>query len=332
MLLVPKMDPTEEPMPAAVEPMLARSGDLPRDDRAYAYEVKWDGVRAIAHVDGGRLRLTGRNGTDFTPRYPEICELPVAARSRRMVLDGEVVAFDAAGRPSFERLQSRMHLGSEALVRHRMRDVPVSYVVFDLLWLDGHSTLALPYTARRGLLADLELSGPRWRTPAHREGDGAALKRASEEQGLEGIVAKRLDSPYEPGRRSAAWIKVKNQCVQELVVGGFTPGSGRRSGTLGALALGVYETGGHGGLRYAGKVGTGFTEATVGVLLRELEGLRCPESPFEGRSPPRETIFVEPRLVARVEFREWTVAGTLRAPSFKGLVPDANARSVVRET
>lgn len=321
------------PMPEAIEPMLARLGGLPREDAKHAYEIKWDGVRAVAHVDAGRLSLTGRNGTDFTGRYPEVGALAADQRARRLILDGEVVAFDADGRPSFERLQSRMHLGSDPAVRARMRDIPVTYVIFDLLWLEGHSTLSLPYVDRRRLLAELDLNGAAWRTPAYREGEGAALKRASEEQGLEGIVAKRLDSRYEPGRRSGSWIKIKNHCVQEFVVGGFTPGAGRRSLTLGALAVGVYEPGAKGGgLRYAGKVGTGFTDGTMGVLLHELQALRTPDSPFEGRPPPRNTIFVRPRLVARVEFREWTRTETLRAPSFKGLVPDAEPARVVRET
>jgi bifunctional non-homologous end joining protein LigD len=330
---VSRADLSAEPMPDLVEPMLAKHGDLPRDDAAHGYEIKWDGVRAIAHVDAGDLTLSGRNGTDFSGRYPEIDALAEDQASRRMVLDGEVVAFDPDGRPSFERLQSRMHLGSDPAVRRRMGDIPVTYVIFDLLWLEGHSTIPLAYADRRKLLAELELTGPAWRTPAYREGDGASLKRASEAQDLEGIVAKRLDSSYEPGRRSAAWIKIKNQCVQEFVVGGFTPGSGGRSMTLGALALGVYErSGGDAGLLYTGKVGTGFTEATMGVLVRELQALRSPENPFQGRRPPKETFFVEPRLVARVEFREWTRTGTLRAPSFKGLVPDAEPASVVRDT
>jgi len=318
-------------MPEAVEPMLARLGRLPREDSAFGYEIKWDGVRAIAYLNASRLRLTGRNGTDFTGRYPEVGELAEEDASRRLVLDGELVALDSEGHPSFERLQSRMHLASDGAVRRRLYDIPVTYVIFDLLWLEGHSTLPLPYADRRKLLTELELDGPTWRTPAHREGGGAALKRASEELGLEGIVAKHLDSSYEPGRRSAAWIKIKNHCVQEFVIGGFTPGGGSRPASLGALAVGVYEIGG-GGLCYAGKVGTGFTEATMGVLVGELEAHRSSKTPFEGRRPPKDTIFVEPCLVARVEFREWTSTGTLRAPAFKGLVPGADPRSVVRET
>ncbi len=310
--------------------MLACSGELPRDDAAHGYEVKWDGVRAVAQIDNRHFSLTGRNGTDYTPRYPEILALAAALEGQRVILDGEVVALDSDGRPSFERLQSRMHLASDPAVRRRMGEIPVTYVIFDLLRLEGHSTLALAYRDRRKLLMELGLNGPSWRTPAHREGDGAALLEASRQQGLEGIVAKRLDSPYEPGRRSRAWIKVKNQCVQDVVIGGYTPGAGGRAAALGALAVGVHDEGG--ALRYAGKVGTGFTDSTLAQLGRELEPLLTHASPFEGRQPQRDTVFVEPRLVARVEFREWTHTGTLRATSFKGLRPDVDARSVVRET
>ena len=316
----PPADPSAEPMPDRIAPMLAKLGKLPRDDEAYGYEVKWDGVRAIAHVDAGHVALTGRRGTDFTPRYPEVRAMADALVSRRLILDGEVVAFDGDGHPSFELLQSRMHLASDSAVRRRMRDVPVAYVAFDLLWLEGHSTQTLPYSDRRKLLAELELNGPSWRTPAHREGGGRELLEASQAQGLEGIVAKRLGSPYEPGRRSPSWIKIKNRPSEDVVIGGWLPGEGRRGDTLGALAVGVPTDGGK--LKYAGKVGTGFTETTLGMLMRALEPLRTDESPFEGRQPPKGTIFVEPRLTAVVEFAEWTRAGTLRAPSFKGLRED----------
>lgn len=325
----PPADPTAEPMPETVAPMLAKLGPLPADDDAFGYEIKWDGVRVVAHVDAGHVTLTGRNGTDFTPRYPEVRGLGDALGSRRLILDGEVVALDGQGRPSFERLQSRMHLASPSAVKRRARDIPVTYIVFDLLWLEGHSTLALPYRERRRLLAGLELVGPAWRAPAHREGEGRALLDASKQQDLEGIVAKRLDSPYDPGRRSAAWIKVKNHAAQDVVVGGYTPGEGGRARSLGALCVGVQEDG---RLKYAGKVGTGFTQHTLGTVLSELHSLEREDSPFDGRQPPRDTRFVEPRLVARVEFREWTRAGTLRAPAFKGLRDDVDPADVVRET
>lgn len=326
----PPADPAAEPMPEAVAPMLARLGELPADDAAYGYEVKWDGVRAVAHVDAGHVTLTGRNGTDFTTRYPEVRAMGEQTGARRLILDGEVVAFDERGRPSFERLQSRMHLASDSAVRRRKKDIPVTYVAFDVLWLEGRSAVDLAYTDRRRLLADLELDGPNWRAPAHREGDGEALLAASRQQDLEGIVAKRLDSIYEPGRRSGAWIKVKNHCTQDVVVGGYTPGEGGRSASLGALCVGVHDD--EGRLRYAGKVGTGFTETLLTTVTAQLHELTRDTSPFEGRQPPKGARFVEPQLVARVEFREWTRTGTLRAPAFKGLHPDVDAASVLRET
>lgn len=331
--MIHRMDPPAagvEPMPDQLQPMLAKLGSLPRDDDEWGFEIKWDGVRAIAHVDAGHLELTGRNGTDFTPRYPEIGEMALALGSRRLVLDGEVVAFDEAGRPSFERLQSRMHLASDSQVRRRMKDLPVAYVAFDLLWLEGRSTLGLPYRDRRRLLEGLELEGPSWRTPAYREGDGEALLEASAQQRLEGVVAKRLDAAYEPGRRSGCWLKIKNRPSQDVVVGGWLPGEGGRAKTLGALCVGVHDEPG-GDLQYAGRVGSGFTQATLASTLSQLEPLRLDGSPFAGRQPPKETIFVEPRLVAHVEFGEWTRAGTLRAPSFKGLRDDIEPAEVIRE-
>jgi bifunctional non-homologous end joining protein LigD len=324
----PPAEPGYEPMPDRIAPMLARSGKLPPDEESYGFEVKWDGIRTVLFCDHGHLTLQGRNFTDFTPRYPEVRELARELGARRLILDGEVVAFDDEGRPSFERLQTRMHLASDSAVRRRMRDTPVTYVIFDLLYLDGHSTMPLSYEDRRRVLEALALEGPAWRTPAYHRGEGTVLLEATRELGIEGILAKRLDCPYEPGRRSSGWIKVKNVCLQDVVIGGWTPGEGGRAGHLGALAVGVMEDG---RLVYAGKVGTGFTERTLAMLERELQPLQRDESPFEGRQPPKGTVFVEPRLVASVEFREWTNSGTLRAPSFKGLRPDKDPQDCVRD-
>jgi bifunctional non-homologous end joining protein LigD len=308
--------------------MLARPGALPRDERKWGFEVKWDGIRTIAFLDHGHTSLQGRKFTDFTPRYPEVRGLARALGARRVILDGEIVAFDAEGKPSFERLQARMHLASDSAVRRRVRDTPVTYVAFDLLYLDGHSTLALTYEQRRELLEALELEGPAWRAPAYHRGEGSALLEATRELGIEGIVAKRLDSTYDPGRRSSGWLKIKNVCEQDVVIGGWTPGEGGRSSTLGALAAGVMEDG---ELKYVGKVGTGFTAQTLALLQRELEPLRTGASPFKGRQPPKGTVFVDPRLVARVELREWTRSGTMRAPSFKGLRDDVDPQDCIRE-
>lgn len=327
-----RMDPPApgvEPMPERIEPMAARTGGLPADDDAFAYEIKWDGIRAVARLDRGQLDLTGRNGTDYRPRYPELRPLGGALGATRAILDGEIVAFDEDGRPSFERLQSRMHLTDDGTIRRRAKELPVTYAIFDLLWLDGHLTTGLPYRDRRRLLEELDLNGPCWRTPAAHTDGGAALLAATREQGIEGIVAKRLDSIYEPGRRSGAWIKVKNVLRQEVVVGGWSPGEGGRATTLGAICVGVHDEAGT--LRYAGKVGSGFTGATLDLVTSRLAPLRRETSPFTGRQPPRGTVFVEPELVAEVEFREWTASGTLRAPVFKGLRDDVDPAAVVRE-
>ena len=330
--MIHRMDPppTEgyEPFPERLVPMLARTGSLPRDEERYGFEVKWDGIRALLYDDHGHLRLQGRNFTDFTPRYPELRALGGELGARRVVLDGEVVALDEEGRPSFERLQTRMHLASDSAVRRRMKDVPVTYVIFDLLYLDGHSTMPLAYEDRRELLERLELEGANWRTPAYHRGEGSALLDATAQLGVEGVVAKRLDCPYEPGRRSSGWIKVKNVGTQDVVIGGWTPGEGGRASTLGALAVGVMDDD---RLLYAGKVGTGFTEGTLASVQRELQARARDDSPFHGRQPPKGTRYVEPELVASVEFREWTRSGTLRAPSFKGLRPDKDPSEAVRE-
>jgi bifunctional non-homologous end joining protein LigD len=328
----PPVDPDTEPMPSGLRPMLARLAELPENEGDYGYEVKWDGIRALLYSDHGHVRLESRTGRDITPQFPEVRKLGRELGSRRVVLDGEIVAFDAEGRPSFQRLQGRIHLASESAVRNRMRDVPATYMVFDVLYLDGRSLLALGYEERRELLAGLELDGASWQTPDHHLGEGGALLEASRRQGLEGIVAKRLGSRYEPGKRSGAWLKVKNVRTQDVVIGGWLPGKGRREGQVGALLVGyVEETDGEQRLKYAGRVGTGFDAAKMKMLAGLLEADQSEESPFDGRQPPKESIFVEPRHVAEVAFSEWTSAGTLRAPVFRGLRDDKRPEEAVRE-
>ncbi len=319
-------DPAREPMPERIVPMLARPGRLPTDEREWSFEVKWDGVRTIAYAQPGRLRLESRNLNDVTDTYPEVRGLLLSLGMRDAVFDGEIVAFDEAGKPSFERLQRRMHVTSPSSVRRLAASTPVVYAIFDLLYLDGHSLMGLPYMERRARLEALELSGPAWRVPGAHAGAGTRLLEATEAQGLEGVVAKRLDSRYEPGRRGSAWIKVKNVLKQELVVGGWLPGEGRRSERIGALLMGYYE---NGRFRYAGRVGTGFTEKTLDDLGRRLKPLRQELSPFDAAPKlPRNAVFVEPRLVAEIEFREWTAERVMRAPSFKGLRDDKAAGEV----
>jgi bifunctional non-homologous end joining protein LigD len=254
----------------------------------------------------------------------------------RAVLDGEIVAFDERGVPSFERLQKRMHVASPGAIRRLTGELPVTYAVFDLLHLDGRSTMGLPYGERRRLLEELRLSGPAWQTPACHLGDGAQFLAASAEYGLEGIVAKRLNSPYRPGARTGEWLKIKNVNRQEFVVGGWLPGKGARSGQIGALLVGYYEPVRAGGrvLRYAGRVGSGFDEAELHRVIAGLRARSRRQSPFApvGVQPPREARFVAPELVAEVEFTAWTRDGILRHPVYKGLREDKTAQEVEMES
>ena len=325
----PPADPTAAEMPAFIEPMLASPATLPKDDSGWAFEVKWDGVRAIAHSQPGRIGFFSRNQNDITAAYPELRALNRALGSTQAILDGEIVAFDEAGRPSFQALQPRMHQRGEATVNRFSHEVPVTYVIYDLLWLNGHSLVSLPYAERRKRLGDLELGGPNWIVSEAHEAQGQALLDATRAQGLEGVIGKRMDSRYLPGKRSSAWIKIKHFERQEFVVCGWTSGQGARSGSIGALHLGVHDESGE--LHYVGRVGTGFDTAERGHLEELLAPLARQKSPFPGRQPPKGAHFVEPQLVCEVEFSEWTHAGTVRQASYKGLRDDKPAAAVVRE-
>jgi bifunctional non-homologous end joining protein LigD len=265
-----------------------------------------------------------------THRYPELRKLGETLGAREVVLDGEIVAFDDKARPSFERLQRRMHVESESQIRRLMSEVPVVYVLFDVLWLDGHSLMEEPYEARRAALLQLGLNGPSWQTPPNEVGDGSATLEVSTRFGLEGVVAKRVDSRYEPGRRSGAWLKVKHSLRQEFVVGGWQPGEGGRAGSIGSLLVGYYNDDGK--LAYAGKAGSGLSGAWIAELTRLFERCARDTSPFEaGPKPPKGVRFVEPVLVVEVKFTEWTSAGNIRQPTFLGTRPDKDPHDVVRE-
>jgi bifunctional non-homologous end joining protein LigD len=307
--------------------MLATPSDtLPPSD-GWAFEMKWDGVRAIAVADGTSLRLTSRNGNDVTIAYPEL--QPLAEQVRlAAVLDGEIVAVDEDGRASFQRLQARMHLRDPAAIREIAAQVPVAYVLFDVLWLDGHLVTGLEYTERRRLLEGLELRGRAWQTPSATD-DGAQAFAVSEQLGFEGVVAKRVDSRYEPGRRSPAWRKVKHQRAQEFVIGGWLEGEGSRGGRIGALLIGYYDD--EGALRWAGRVGTGFTEAELDRLAALLAPIAVTESPFADRGLPRDAHYVQPVYVAQVRFTEWTSGGRVRHPAYLGLRDDKAPTDVHRE-
>jgi bifunctional non-homologous end joining protein LigD len=311
-----------------VEPMKAvLRKELPADDARWAFELKWDGVRAVAYVAGGRVALISRNDKDMARSYPE---LAVLARrvDEPVVLDGEIVAL-REGRPDFGLLQSRMHVQnpSDRLVRR----IPVRYYVFDLLRQGDRELLDEPYTARREALEALGLDEDPVRTPPWWRGGGEDVLAASVEQGLEGVVAKPLTSRYLPGRRGP-WIKVKNVRHQEVVVGGWTPGKGRRADLIGSLVLGLYED--H-GLVYVGNVGTGFTEAALRDLAARLAPLARPASPFDTAVPrevERVARWTDPELVGEVAFADWTGDGVLRHPSWRGLRDDKNPEQVIRES
>ncbi len=322
----------EQGQAGRLRPMLATTAGLPPDDGAWAYEMKWDGLRALAGIDRGSLQLWSRTGRDITRGYPELQELASAVGAGQAVLDGEIVAFGGEAWPSFEALQQRMNISAPAQVRALMTSVPVTYLAFDVLFLDGQSLLDEPYSARRELLEGLELNGRHWQTPpSFTEAAGADLLEVSKQHGLEGVVAKRLQSRYEPGRRSSAWRKIKNVRRQEAVVGGWKPGAGGRAGQIGSLLIGVQ---GPGGLQYAGHVGTGFTQQALAMLGRELAPLRRDTSPFATPIPPehaRAAVWAEPLLVVEVEFALWTNEGRMRAASYKGLRDDKDPAEVIRE-
>ncbi|MCF6743769.1 hypothetical protein E9529_05670 [Blastococcus sp. KM273128] len=310
--------------------MLAVPGELPADDDGWGYEFKWDGVRAVAGVRDGRLVLASRKGGDITVRYPEVARLPGALAGRDVVVDGEIVLMDARGRPDFGALQNRMHRTGPEVPRLAAA-APVTYLVFDLLALDGADLRGRPYGERRALLDDLAPAGARWVLTPWFPGSGAQVQAASEENGLEGVVAKRLASPYRDGVRSPEWRKVKNFFTQSVVVGGWRPGQGRRAGTIGSLLVGVPDDDGR--LVYVGHVGTGFADQDLRDLQRLLT--RRPSSPFDGTLPrdiTRDAQWVEPDLVGEVAYAVWTAEGRLRHPVWRGVRDDLEPDDVVRET
>jgi len=318
--------PADDPLARTIAPMLAVAADEPFDSPAFAFEPKWDGVRTLAFVDGGEVRLQTRNLLDCTRQYPEI-ELGTAEAvtgAYHAILDGEIVALDERGVPSFQRLQPRMHQQDEGAIRKLRRSTPVVYNVFDLLHVDGTDLLRRPLRERQKLLEDVLTPMGQIRRSEPFVGTGRALFEAVREQGLEGIVAKRLDSPYTHGR-SAAWVKIKAVRTMDCVIGGWTAGQGGRAATLGALLLGIYRD--DGGLVPVGHVGTGFDERTLKDLLVTLRERESPSSPF-AREPRvnQPARWCLPELVCEVQYTEMTNDGTLRQPTYRGLRPDIDPK------
>jgi bifunctional non-homologous end joining protein LigD len=307
------------PARSGIVPMKAVTGPLPShaDDDSWGYEIKWDGYRTIAFIDDGKVRLQSTNLLDLTPRWPELAELADGVHATHAVLDGETVVLAPDGTPRFELLQ-----------RH---EIPVTYVVFDVLSIDGNDTTGLPYEDRRRLLAELVTPGPYWIVPAHHIGGGQDLLDAAREQLLEGIVAKRLGSTYQHGKRSPAWRKIKVRREQELVIGGWTRGTGNREDVFGSVLLGYYEGD---RLHFAGGVGTGFDRRLLESLQQtftELASDTCPFDPPPPTAVRRTAQWVRPELVCEVAFAEWTFEGIVRQASFLGLRDDKDPRHVVRE-
>ena len=321
-----------QPLPDLVRPMLAGPGELPApaDESRWAFEMKWDGVRAVVYLDGTSVRVLTRNDREVAATYPELRGLADVLGRRRVVLDGEIVALDGAGRPSFGELQARMHVQRPGAAL--LAAVPVSFLAFDVLHLGAETQLSTTYDRRRAVLEDLGLDGPHWAVPPAFQGDGSSALQVSRAQGLEGVIAKRRDSAYLPGRRSRDWVKVKHVRMQEVVVGGWSPGEGRRSGGIGSLLLGVPD--GEGRLVYAGHVGTGFSVAVLEDLGGRLVRLEVDRAPFADEVPrahARDARWVRPELVGEVAFAEWTRQSRLRHPTWRGLRPDRSPADVVRE-
>lgn len=317
-------------LPASIPPMLAVAGELPATDAGWSYEIKWDGVRAIVLLEEGTARVLSRSGRDVSVAYPELQPLAAAAGARALALDGEIVALDEQGRPSFGRLQPRMHVLDPHRAALLAERTPATLMVFDVLQVDERATLPLPYEERRRLLESLDLHGESWRTPPRFTGDGHAVAEGAAEQGLEGVVAKLSASPYRPGRRSSAWRKVKSTATQDVVVAGYTLGEGSRGSSFGALVLGV--PGPDGRLVYIGRVGSGFAEGDLADLLARLEPLRTEVNPFGGaleQRVPGRVVWVEPRLVGEVRYQEWSRDRRLRAPIWRGLREDLEPADVV---
>ena len=321
----------EAGFPTAVEPMLATPGGKAFDDPKWSYEIKLDGFRTMALVRNGKVKLLSRRGIDATRQFPELAQLGTLVRSSSAVLDGEVVAIDEDGLPSFGRLQERTGWKGGRSATSPHPSIPVLYYVFDILYDEGLSLLDVPLVDRRRLLSARLLDGPSVRLLGSFGGeDGSILLEAIRQQGQEGVVAKRLNSKYAPGKRSKDWIKVKAIRTQSCVVVGFTPPQGGRK-HFGSLALATADGG---RLTYAGQVGSGFDERTLREVVGRLEPLPANRTADVAHSEaaPREVTWVTPELVCEVKYNEWTREGLLRQATFLGMRPDKTAEDCQKET
>ena len=327
------------PFPKSLEPMHASLSQKPFSSTEWLFEPKLDGVRAIAFIDRGQVSLFSRRGLDATRQYPALAKELVKQPEPQLVLDGEIVALDDAGVPSFQLLQQRLNLTRDPDIQKAEAQIPVLYYVFDLIYAGGYDLKRARLEARKVLLEQLLVPSQRVLVVDHFEEDGETAFEAAVQYGLEGLIAKKRDSAYESGRRSRNWLKIKGTKESEFVIGGYTKGGGWRANSFGSLLLGYNDEVGN--LVYAGHVGTGFNDQTLKELKGKLEALRTDESPFIaaptrgalvfGRPKNAPTVWVRPELVARVKFAQWTDDGVLRAPSFQGLRTDKAPADVRRE-
>jgi DNA ligase D-like protein (predicted ligase)/DNA ligase D-like protein (predicted polymerase)/DNA ligase D-like protein (predicted 3'-phosphoesterase) len=310
-----------KPMPPVLQPMLATAGGKPFDDPKWTFEVKWDGVRTFAYLGEGKTRLVSRRGREVNVQYPELTEMHDLLAGDNALVDGEIVVLERDGKPSFERLQSRFTVAKPTA--QLLKQHPVLFIAFDLLWLDGESLVERPLEERVEALHRVLVPGPRIQNSVVISTKGKSLFEQVKSRGLEGVIAKRKGSTYKPGRRTKDWVKIKATNRQEVVIVGWSAGEGQRGGSLGALLAGVYRDG---KLEYAGHVGTGFTERTLNLLKEKLAPLETSESPVP--PPPKDEVdvrgvhWVRPELVAEVEYLEFTSQFRMRAASFKGLRED----------
>jgi bifunctional non-homologous end joining protein LigD len=331
---IPESGPVKRAMPATIHPMLAESVDEPFDGPEWLFEIKWDGYRAIAFIEGGKVRLVSRNQNDLTPRYPELKDLPQFVKAKSAILDGEVVALDEQGRASFSLMQQRTGFRPGGHRAAAKADVPVLYYAFDLLYLDGYDWRRVSLVERKKKLASLLVAGDAIRYSDHYEAQGEALFEIARSKDLEGILAKRSASFYEE-RRSREWLKIKIRRRMECVVGGYTEPEGSRA-HFGSLVLGLYDKNGR--LIHVGQVGSGFDQKLLAEMGEELKKLETKKNPFFGEVEAlRKTFWVKPELVAEIEFAEWTEGSfvgsgpKLRAPVFLGLRDDKDPKECVLE-
>ncbi len=296
----------------------------------WAAEFKWDGVRAICYWDGATWRMRSRNDLPIEHRYPELHALPRQLGRRPAVLDGEIIAADEKGTPSFPLLQRRMLLEGEKRITRLAGEIPVSYVLFDLLYLDDRDTTALPWSERREELESLNLRSPHWSISPAKVDAANEMLDVAREQRLEGLIFKRVDSPYEAGRRTKTWLKWKIVTRQEFVIGGWVPEGGTNVRRVGSIMIGYYDDAAK-RLTFVGSIGSGFDSKWHEKLAPALRSLEQPSNPFSVDPRKAGQRFVKPQLVAEIEYRRWPIGADVQQGAFKGLREDKLASDVIDE-